>query len=351
MQTLRLFYVRSNVKSHLTSGQDRQGHSKEVMALSWNPNQRNLLASGSADCTVKLWDLSTLSCLRTYTHHRNKVSSVEWNPVESAVLLTGSFDRTAKVFDTRDPDAVSTWKFATDVECLKWNIFEPHVFMASTEDGFVYACDTHKEGTTLFTLQAHDLAVSSLSFSHYVPGMMVTASIDKTVKVWDVHDGRPKFVSTQELDRKALYTVEFSPDSPGVVAVGGMEKGVTTLDVFDIAAGTSYLCRIHCVFIQRVLLTCPCFLVSRAFKDRAIKEQPRPVERRAAVPEDADDETIVYADGEDPDDENESWLDIVKDLHISPSEETVQEAEKPSSASKKKPTKKNGKKGGKKKKK
>jgi periodic tryptophan protein 1 len=217
------------------------------MALSWNPNQRNLLASGSADFSVKLWDLSTLACLRTYTHHRNKVSSIEWNPVESAVLLTGSFDRTAKVFDTRNPEAVATWTFATDVECLKWNPFEPHLFLASTEDGFVYAADTRKAGSTLFTLQAHDLAVSSLSFSHYVPGLMVTASIDKTIKVWDVYEGKPRFVATRELDRSALYTVEFSPDSPGVIAVGGMEKGVTTLEVFETAAGTRFI-------------SCPCKL-------------------------------------------------------------------------------------------
>jgi periodic tryptophan protein 1 len=175
------------------------------------------------------------------------VSSIEWNPVESAVLLTGSFDRTAKVFDTRNPEAVATWTFATDVECLKWNPFEPHLFLASTEDGFVYAADTRKAGSTLFTLQAHDLAVSSLSFSHYVPGLMVTASIDKTIKVWDVYEGKPRFVATRELDRSALYTVEFSPDSPGVIAVGGMEKGVTTLEVFETAAGTRFI-------------SCPCKL-------------------------------------------------------------------------------------------
>lgn len=72
------------------------------------------------------------------------------------MLLTGSFDKTAQVFDTRAPDAKAVWKFAADVEGLVWNVFEPHVFLASTDDGFVHGCDTRKAGSTIFSLSAHE---------------------------------------------------------------------------------------------------------------------------------------------------------------------------------------------------
>jgi periodic tryptophan protein 1 len=56
-----------------------------------------MLASASADTTVKLWDLSRAACLRSFAHHADKVQSAVWNPAESTVLLTGAFDKTAKV--------------------------------------------------------------------------------------------------------------------------------------------------------------------------------------------------------------------------------------------------------------
>ncbi len=73
------------------------------MGLSWNTLQRNVLASSSADCTVRIWDLTTATSLRAFDHHRDKVQTVRWNPASAPVLLSGAFDNSVAVFDSRTP--------------------------------------------------------------------------------------------------------------------------------------------------------------------------------------------------------------------------------------------------------
>jgi WD40 repeat protein len=71
-----------------------RGHEAWVYSVAFSP-QGKILASGSRDNTVKLWDWRTGECLHTLVGHQNRVKSVAFNPF-SNILASASDDTTIK---------------------------------------------------------------------------------------------------------------------------------------------------------------------------------------------------------------------------------------------------------------
>ncbi|KAM3353792.1 hypothetical protein ACQJBY_024771 [Aegilops geniculata] len=201
-------------------------HRSSVLGLAWNAVVRNALASASADKTVKVWDLYTSKCDRTLQHHDGKVQSVAWRSPE--VLLSGSFDRSVAMTDMRgDGQSCHKWSVEADVESLACDPQNEHVFVVSLENGTVQAFDTRTAsshsncGQPMFTLHAHDKAVSSISFTPSTPNLLATGSTDNTVKLWDLSNNQPSCVASLNPNLGAIFSVSFSNDSPFLLACGG----------------------------------------------------------------------------------------------------------------------------------
>ncbi|KAI7824490.1 WD40-repeat-containing domain protein [Kickxella alabastrina] len=216
-------------------------HTDAIMGLSWNKNVRNLLASSSADTTVKLWDLNSGKCVQSYEHHKDKVQAVQWHPTEASVMLTGGYDRQVAAFDSRAPAAISWWSVDADVESIMWDVHSPSHFFVATEAGSVRYFDIRnvkggKGAAPIYTLVAHDEAVSAMDQHPTVPGLLVTGSADETVKVWDVRENRPTMVISRNLDVGNVFAASFCPDETMLMAVAG-SKGETR--IWDISTNAA----------------------------------------------------------------------------------------------------------------
>jgi len=120
------------------------GHAGQVLALAFTSDNK-LLASGSVDKTIVLWDPATGTQLRALKEHKGTIGSLAFSP-DDKQLASGSADNTIKIWDVAS-------------------------------------------GRVKQTLTGHTLFVSSVAFS---PDgrMLVSGSGDQSVKLWDLATGR-----------------------------------------------------------------------------------------------------------------------------------------------------------------
>lgn len=213
-------------------------HTDAVMALSWNPIHQQVIASGSADKTVKLWDVTKADSemdkcnAATFRHHRDKVQAVEWHPKESTLLATGSFDRTVALLDARtNGQDVKRVKIQSDCEALAWDPFHPELLTVVSEDGSLSCWDVRKfeTSTPAWSIVPSEFGgLNNLTYNPNIPGMLATCSVDKTVTLWDTYQGGtlaenapPKPCMTKDMCAGKLYTVKFYPSSPWLIGCGG----------------------------------------------------------------------------------------------------------------------------------
>ena len=160
-------------------------HVDSVLALAWNKSHQSLLASSSADHTIKLWDMSlglNAPAVRSYDLHSDKVQALKWCPSQPTVLISGSWDGYLKIFDSRSPSEAVAIKVPCDVE---WSFNgmpgNESELVVGLDNGQVRMYDYRNLGSaesnidkSLWTLAAHDKSVASLDYSSHVRGMLVT---------------------------------------------------------------------------------------------------------------------------------------------------------------------------------
>ncbi|KAB7499975.1 Periodic tryptophan protein 1-like protein [Armadillidium nasatum] len=126
----------------------RVGHSDAVLCLGWNKDLDHILASGSADKSIIIWDLQECKEGQKFSEFTGAVQDLKWHPKENHFLLAGSCDKTVRLFDCLSNKNSKSWKLDGEVESVVWDpcVNPSFNFVAGTDRGSVYVIDSLRRG-------------------------------------------------------------------------------------------------------------------------------------------------------------------------------------------------------------
>lgn len=205
------------------------GHRASVLCLQFDERpEQDLIVSGGSDCNVIMWQFSTGRMIKKLDRaHSESVLNLRF---DETYLVTCSKDKTIKVWNRREmmptdgayPSSTtrSAAKFPSYIINMQQQVESQHMHFKPLQPY-----------TLIMTLEGHGAAVNAIQI---LDGQIVSASGDRTVKVWDVRTGACS--RTFSGHSKGIACVQF--DGRRIVSGSSDE----TVRIFDRATGAEVAC-------------------------------------------------------------------------------------------------------------
>ena len=193
------------------------GHADSVTNLAIHPSRANVLASSSADRSIKFWDLQKNKEVARLSEMAQVPQNVVWDLESEACLHTYSSDNVVRTIDARVPKVVSHLKAKFAIENIAVSPVCPQLIFVACEDGSVRTVDKKSNKVmSELTAKIHKEAMTSIVCNQ--AGHLVSNSLDGSVAVLSVAD--LSILATQETDCKKLFGSSIHPESQHLFACG-----------------------------------------------------------------------------------------------------------------------------------
>ncbi|ESW07213.1 hypothetical protein PHAVU_010G111100 [Phaseolus vulgaris] len=156
----------------------------KVSSVCWNTYIQNHLASADYGGEIKMWDAGTGQLLSQYMEHQKRAWSVHISLSDPKMFASGSDDCSVKVWNINERNSVETIKMPSNICCVQFSPPSTNLLFFGSADHKVYGYDLRHTRIPWCSLAGHAKSVSYIKFID--AETVVTASTDNSLKLWDL---------------------------------------------------------------------------------------------------------------------------------------------------------------------
>ncbi|XP_028794767.1 protein SUPPRESSOR OF PHYA-105 1 [Neltuma alba] len=156
----------------------------KLSCVCWNSYIKSHLASTDYDGVVQMWDADTGQPFSQYMEHQKRAWSVHFSQSDPKMFASGSDDCSVKLWNISERNSIGTIWNPANVCCVQFSSYSTNLLVFGSADYKIYGYDLRHTRIPWCTLSGHGKAVSYVKFLD--SETLASASTDSSLKLWDL---------------------------------------------------------------------------------------------------------------------------------------------------------------------
>ncbi|GAW83876.1 coronin [Plasmodium gonderi] len=215
-----------------------KGHTSAILDLQFNPCFSEILASGSEDLSIRIWEVrhndETVKEIKDpqciLKGHKKKISIVDWNPLNYHILGSSGFDGIVNIWDIENEKRAFQINIPQKLSSLKWNL-KGNLLSGTCIGKYMHIIDPrNREISSSFHTHgggknAKNIWIDGLGGDdNYILSTGFSKNHMREIKLWDIKNTSSALV-TMSIDNASAPLIPHYDESTGLIYIIGKGDG------------------------------------------------------------------------------------------------------------------------------